>query len=954
MPYKAFMSYSHTEHFALARALQLGLHHLAKPWYRLRTMSVYRDETDLAASPGLWSALEVALAASDFFIFMASPRAAQSPWVCKEVEWWLANRTSAKLLIVLVDGALFWDVAAGGFDRDASTALPPCLLHAFPEEPFFVDLRWITSTDLSKSTRTAAFREAVLNLGATLLSRAKSELDGEDLRQHRRTRQILVATVIVLAALSTTTALAAWVAIEQRDEAIASSLTISSESLLPTSPELSLLLAKKSFELNATEDGAFALRRALLRNPQRMLHLGTPELPVNAKFAGSGTVIIAKTSDANAENEPAAVWDSATGRLLALIPLQLSGQVQPNSSPDGARVALPADDTHFAVYDTNNWRSLAVLEGQQPMFTADGRLLVSLAGETSLRTWNARTLNVVSTVNLNGEYELFDVSPDGAIAFCDMRADPDSTTDVDAVAFSTISGARVLGIADHKFMENAVLRDHGHTVLGISPDKQQLEAWDLQHPEKPRPASGAVGPGPGYVGAINPVDGDLVIGTTDGALHFWEPDLKYRGEEQPHSDSVQALKFTPDGKTLLSAAADGTASLADLARGRSIATFGGPQDFVWGTDVAADNDHILLSHMDGTVRVWSRYTWFPTQVVGAFAQMSSDGRVLLTFAGKETQRELHDVQSGQVLATLPGDSNLPFSIALDTAKRHLAVLTRRPSSVEIWDIASARLIGTLKAPADARVVALSPDGKQLVVAGSEAGNTLWDVASQHQVRELDELAAQVTDVLFHPDGKRLFAATHLGRVTELNLDTGKARALIDAADDRPFASLSLSRDGQLLLIAGGESAEIWDLQSRSRVQSFSGHSDPVSSVALSPDSRFVVTGGGSRPNNGVVEEDHNEVILWDARSGRELTRYRGGVAGIEKLAFGATARDIIAVDLQARIYRCEVCIPDADLASLADARAARELTRAALARFHVGQGLWSHLTASHAASARAP
>ena len=44
MPYKAFISYSHTEHSALARALQLGLHRLAKPRYRLRTMSVYRDE----------------------------------------------------------------------------------------------------------------------------------------------------------------------------------------------------------------------------------------------------------------------------------------------------------------------------------------------------------------------------------------------------------------------------------------------------------------------------------------------------------------------------------------------------------------------------------------------------------------------------------------------------------------------------------------------------------------------------------------------------------------------------------------------------------------------------------------------------------------------------------------------------------------------------------------------
>ena len=83
MLYKAFISYSHAADGKLAPSLQRALHRIAKPWYRLRTMRVFRDQTNLATSPGLWTVIEQALSQSEFFIFLASPTAAQSPWVQK-------------------------------------------------------------------------------------------------------------------------------------------------------------------------------------------------------------------------------------------------------------------------------------------------------------------------------------------------------------------------------------------------------------------------------------------------------------------------------------------------------------------------------------------------------------------------------------------------------------------------------------------------------------------------------------------------------------------------------------------------------------------------------------------------------------------------------------------------------------------------------------------------------
>ena len=66
MDYKAFISYSHAADGQFAPALQSGLHRFARPWYRMRAMRVFRDQTNLSASPHLWVDIERALGAAEF------------------------------------------------------------------------------------------------------------------------------------------------------------------------------------------------------------------------------------------------------------------------------------------------------------------------------------------------------------------------------------------------------------------------------------------------------------------------------------------------------------------------------------------------------------------------------------------------------------------------------------------------------------------------------------------------------------------------------------------------------------------------------------------------------------------------------------------------------------------------------------------------------------------------
>ena len=189
MTFKAFISYSHTSGAKTAAAMQLALHRFAKPWYRMRALRVFRDETNLSANPALWPSIQQALGESEFFLLVASPEAAQSHWVRQEIDWWLANRTIDRLLVMVVGGEVFWNDSSADFDLPATTALPDDLCRKFSSEPLYVDLRW-AKTDEDLSLRNSRFRQAVLDIATPLHGVAKDELDGEDVRQYQRTRRI--------------------------------------------------------------------------------------------------------------------------------------------------------------------------------------------------------------------------------------------------------------------------------------------------------------------------------------------------------------------------------------------------------------------------------------------------------------------------------------------------------------------------------------------------------------------------------------------------------------------------------------------------------------------------------------------------------------------------------------------------------------------------------------------
>ncbi len=306
MAYDAFISYSHAADGRLAPALEHGLERLARPWNRLRALSVFRDESNLPPNQNLRDTLKGALDQSRWFVLLASPESAASEWVNEEVAHWCDTKGVTQLIIVLTGGELVWDDAAGDFS-ESSTAVPAALRGRFKGEPLHLDLRWAREApDLALGV--SKFRAAVAHVAAPIRDMEPDELEGEDVRLHRRARRLAraaVAGLAVLTAFAVVAAIAAVMNAREADrrtrEALARQLGLEALDIPVDEVDRALLLSLAASGLDPDAgEGADSSSRALIgRYPylDRLLQLPPGEgVPVAAAIALDATGASVATS----------------------------------------------------------------------------------------------------------------------------------------------------------------------------------------------------------------------------------------------------------------------------------------------------------------------------------------------------------------------------------------------------------------------------------------------------------------------------------------------------------------------------------------------------------------------------------------------------------------------------------------------------------------------------------
>jgi WD40 repeat protein len=373
--YDAFISYSHAKDKPIAAALQSVIQKLGKAWYERRAARVFRDDTSLSATPHLWPSIEKALSESRHLILLASPEAASSPWIAKEVDYWLRHKSPDTLYIGLTSGELAWDNKKGDFKWTAATPLPKVLKGKFASEPKWVDLSAYRD---GADPRNAKLIDLGADFAAAIRGVPKEDLMSEEVRQQRRARRLAVGVsgfVLGLAGL----AVWQWQTAEserlenlrkESDLAAVTSQQLAAEGKAALAQVLALegLPRQDPMERPLNEVTLSALQRAV-RADRSLATLTVPrrENVMTCAFTPDGAHLLSGINGGTL-----IVWDMATLKLKRQIATKNLNITEIDISPDG-KLALITGGDYPGIWEIESGKLVWQLDKTEKGYARTGR-----------------------------------------------------------------------------------------------------------------------------------------------------------------------------------------------------------------------------------------------------------------------------------------------------------------------------------------------------------------------------------------------------------------------------------------------------------------------------------------------------------------------------------------------------------------------------------------------------
>lgn len=134
-------------------------------------------------------------------------------------------------------------------------------------------------------------------------------------------------------------------------------------------------------------------------------------------------------------------------------------------------------------------------------------------------------------------------------------------------------------------------------------------------------------------------------------------------------------------------------------------------------------------------------------------------------------------------------------------------------TVRLWDMASGKLLGTLRGhKAPVLSVAFSPDGKKVLSGSWDKTAKLWEVATGRELTTWEGHKLAVQKVLFSPDGRLAVTGGADDDIKVWDV-TGKTAVSSWHAHHPGVADLDVTPDGKKLLSGGGDARlRLWDLK----------------------------------------------------------------------------------------------------------------------------------------------
>ena len=386
----------------------------------------------------------------------------------------------------------------------------------------------------------------------------------------------------------------------------------------------------------------------------------------------------------------------------------------------------------------------------------------------------------------------------------------------------------------------------------------------------------------------------LAAGTSDGKVMLWDitsglalpsPD----GEGYP----VYSLVFSPDGKKVGAIFSEDTVKIWEVSSGSELLAVkqavSSPQTIAF----SPDGKLLAIGHQDGTLDLWNIGTnkivqSFPKRA-GAIESIAFSPDGDLCASGTQDELELRSLKTGFRSASFPNEIYGFDWIVFSPDGAQIATGSDNSNTIEMIEIHKGTNVFLSGNGLGIKSVAFLNDTGLLVSGSLYSQFEIWNIKEDRVVKTLsfDTTGSQL-EAAVSPTFPMVAVITGQDTITLYDFDARREHAAIVHAGTAMSVSFS-PRDKVLALGYDDNSIQLWDLQRNQEICSLLGHTNPVISLAFSPDGRYLASRSGdvflSEVLLSMSDVPMYETRIWDAVTGDNLGVLPAQVEAMKALVF---------------------------------------------------------------------
>ena len=881
--YYAFISYKREDE-KWAKWLQHKLEHYKLPSnLNGRTdlpreiRPIFRDTSEL--NPGnLPQQICNALSASRHLIVICSPYSAQSEWVNKEVETFIALGKQDCIIPFIIDGRPY-------ADTPAEECFPPAI-RSIPKE------QEILGANITEMGRDAAAVKTVAQMFGVRFDTLWKRYE----REQKRRRAFIITTVALFVLAVLGVAAYIW---RQNNE-----------------------LVKRKAELQEAYDNLTTANQATEREKNRAVRAEQYLMTANDSIQYQYGIIQLTNANLVRTNNAKSLAQSRAAAEAAMKLIENGDAFRARKVALEALKIAPTVEAEAALRQANQQNTMVlnghVREVRAIALSHDGRLMVSGSCDKTIRLWDLETGKQVGETPEMEEW-VYAVSygandkriaaalGDGTIRIWNMETGKSIKVPMKgypigecvlSADFSSDGERVVLALSDNtlriwnvqtgeqigvpldsftKLVFSVNFSPNGERIVTASLYDSTIRIWNVLTGKQIGPPM--VGE---YVTSVKySIDGKhIVSGSGDGSIRLW--DVQTGKQIGPpligHTNCVRSLAYSMDGKLIVSGSDDGTVRIWDAQTGKQIGNqLSKHSSAVMTVSFSPNGRYIISSSDDNSIRIWDtqkshrfeikmeKLLWFP------FLSFSSDCKNIVSSSVDDNTIMVWDVKTGkQVGVPMVGHTGeVTFATFSSDGKR--VVSTSIDGTIRIWDVRTGKHVILEKSNyyfEGNYLVKFSPDDKHIVSISENRNIKIWDVRTGKQVgSSMKGHTGWISSAEYSPNGEHVVSAARDGTIRIWDVKTCQQ-------DGKPLAGhtgvvhyAEFSPDGKYIVSSSEDKTiRIWDVRMRKQMgEPFVGHTSDVRFVTFSPNGRYIVS-----------TSDDGTIRVWDVKTRKQIESVEGG------------------------------------------------------------------------------